>query len=549
MATIIAISCLVCMGLPLTITQKNLSGSTAIILTAGTNNDSVQHYKYTSQEMPMVYQADDFFTTEHASYDSLQIFGYGLSFSQLESLGNTKLIFHPSKITTGITDIDWNRKVKKAAPLFIQGSYTNTTSEPISLLLSGFNTVLDSFIVPAKQIQSFRLNTVPKQSGRAVYSLFAIQGKDTLEKEPVPVEVITTRPIKVCMLAASPDFENKFLKDWLSQNGYTVVTKTTISANKYDRAFFNAGNISADHFTSPMLDSFDVLISDEAALLSLSKSERENIYRQISQKGMGLLVKADTITASAKEYTRSFRLYTLPGKQPSQLSLHLMQGKQNNIVLPVEQPLFIRYQEGTQPMIADSTGNIVAGAVVEGAGKIVLTTLTNTYSWLLAGKSNDYYAMWSALLQKAARQDIPGVSIEIVPQLAFVQQPVNIMLSTNYDTLPDARINGKRLALAQNKKVAYLWNGIYWPLETGWQPPVTIAGTLYNWYAFNTNDWQYIIANSHIHATKFYSQRKESGSKNKMSVNKPLQIPVSLVYFFLPFILSCGFLWMERKLF
>jgi hypothetical protein len=77
------------------------------------------------------------------------------------------------------------------------------------------------------------------------------------------------------MLAASPDFENRFVKDWLSQNGYTVVAKTAISTNKFDKTFLNAGSVSLDRVTSGLLDSFDVLLSDEMLCYHLVNLNRK----------------------------------------------------------------------------------------------------------------------------------------------------------------------------------------------------------------------------------------------------------------------------------
>ncbi len=547
-ASILAVICLACMGLPLTSRQtNNLAGNEAIVVTEGANKDSVQNFN--RDQKLAIYQVDDFFLNEHPNYDSLHVFGYGFSDDELQAIGGSKIILHPEKITNGITSIDWKRKIEKGKELLIQGTYLNQTTSPVHLLLNGFNTILDSFTIPAKQERSFQLHTIPKQNGKAVYSVLALHGKDTLEKDPVPIEVIAAVPLKIMMLAASPDFENKFLKDWLSQNGYAVVTKTTISTNKFDKTFFNTGTIALDRVSSSLLDSFDVLVGDELAILSLSKPEQENIYNQVSRKGMGMIIRSDTIRATKEWWASQFQLYTLPGKQSTHISLRMTEDGLTKGVLPVEQPLFIRSRNGIQPLITDSANNMVTGISAEGAGRIAFTTLNNTYSWLLAGNTANYYSIWSAVLQKIARQKQVPVTVETTPALPVVQQPLKIIVGINGNTFPVLEIDNKRIALAQDEKLSNRWTGVYWPLQAGWQTPVTVQGITNNWYVYGQNEWKYVAAQQKITATSQYSERPKETVINESIGGKSLPVPVPLVYFFIPFIICCGFLWMERKIF
>jgi hypothetical protein len=79
---------------------------------------------------------------------------------------------------------DWNRNIEKGKELLIQGLYKSKASSVV-LVLNGFNTILDSLLFRQKcRKASFRLHTIPKQNGKAVYTLSVLQGKDTLEKEP-----------------------------------------------------------------------------------------------------------------------------------------------------------------------------------------------------------------------------------------------------------------------------------------------------------------------------------------------------------------------------
>lgn len=549
-ASVIAVVCIACMGLSITFTPSGIeSGNEAIVLTEGADENSIQEFNKVQKQKLVIYQPDDLFQGKHMKYDSLHVFGYGFSDDELQMLKGSKLVFHPAKITNGIVAIDWNRNIDKGKELLLQGTYTNRNSFPIVLMLNGFNTILDSFTVAPQKEMNFRLHTIPKQNGKAIYTLSALHGKDTLEKEPIPIEVITQSPVKVLMLASSPDFENRFVKDWLSQNGYAVVTKTAISANKFDKTFLNAGSVSLDRFTPNLLDSFDVLLSDENALLSLSKPEQENIYNQVALKGMGMIIRSDTIHSSKEWFTGPFQLYASQGKQPTHLSIHMMNDEMHRAVLPVEQPLFIRYRTGMQSLATDSAGNIIVGMIAEGAGKIAFTTLYNTYNWLLAGNTANYYSFWSDLLQKVARQKNPKTSVEISSSLPVEQEPVSIIYGTNSYASPSLEINGKKIALAENENLTDHWHGTYWPTKPGWQPGMTAQGINNNWYVYDKHDWKYVAAQKKMSATKQYAQNPGKSVKNEVIDGTRAQVPVPLAYFFLPFIICCGFLWMERKFF
>jgi hypothetical protein len=152
-------------------------------------------------------------------------------------LKGQQIIFHPSPVVTGMGSVNWKQQLRKGEVLYVQGTFVNVEASPVTLLLNGFNSIVDSVVIPAQQTKPFLLRTIPKQNGKAVFPIVALRGKDTLEKEPVPVEIVQSNGLKIMILAASPDFENKFLKDWLSQNGYTVVSKTNISTNNLTGPF------------------------------------------------------------------------------------------------------------------------------------------------------------------------------------------------------------------------------------------------------------------------------------------------------------------------
>ena len=58
---------------------------------------------------------------------------------------------------------------------------------------------------------------------RASYDSLFSRVKNTLEKDPLPVQVTETDPLKILILSSTPDFENRFLNNRLSKKGYEIV--------------------------------------------------------------------------------------------------------------------------------------------------------------------------------------------------------------------------------------------------------------------------------------------------------------------------------------
>jgi len=111
----IAVVCLVCMGLPITISRSTITtAGEAIVITAGADEDNIQQFKKLRNSAIPVLEEDELLSDHGTHYDSLHIFGYGFSGEELQTINAKQLIFHPSPIQKGITDVSWNREIKKA---------------------------------------------------------------------------------------------------------------------------------------------------------------------------------------------------------------------------------------------------------------------------------------------------------------------------------------------------------------------------------------------------------------------------------------------------
>ncbi|HEX8462312.1 MAG TPA: hypothetical protein VF623_12815, partial [Segetibacter sp.] len=567
LASIIAVTSLACLALPVSYnkTQDFDASKKIVVLTPGFNEDSLSAFLTKSSNQIPVYTVDESIlksarsfnptlisdiTALHTSTENLatiHIFGYGLGKDQLRQLNSVPIVFHPATIPTGITAISWPRKLVAGNSFSVQGKFTNKSSTDLKLVLRGLGMNLDSAILPKNASNQFELTTIPKHLNRAVYNIFAIAEKDTIEVEEIPFEVIQQKSLQVLLLSSSPDFETKFIKNWLGENGYAVASRSRISKNKFQKEYVNILGFTADHISAAGLDKFDVLIADAKELALINKSELGIIQSQVRNQGLGLIIKTDSSISPASFYAADFitTKEKETNKKEATLSLKNVQG--SIIKVPVKDPVYVKGNAGTQSLIKDETSGVFAGSTIFGNGKIVLSTLGNTGFLLLTGQKEKYADIWTLLLNDAAKKINSKAEVTLAPAFAQVNEPAVISIQNN-SYLQPAQLGEDKIYLHQNASLPYIHAGMYWPVETGWLPAVDPAGKTDWFYVFNKNSYSTVQAVKKIAlTTKHISQYSVAEAKQNL-IKQKVAVEVPKIYFFLFFIFASGFLWFEKKL-
>lgn len=481
---VLAIS-LACLMLPVYFGRSRpvaSKGREGVLLTEGYEPDSLRQFMQAVRPGEMaVFPGERELGYGSPDLAKLHVFGYGLSGEQWASLypsntGSPQVVFHASPLRTGIISANWKQQLLPGERLRIQGTCYSADGKPVKLVLGGMNTPLDSVILFARGEatgstrgvtagvaeniatgvqQEFELSTVPAQAGRAIYHITAgsagktgSAGKmeDTLEKESIPVDVLPGKALTILLLASAPDFENRFLVNWLSQNGHSVAMRTAISRGKYDKAYLNMAQVALDHLSSSLLDKFDVVVTDAAALRAMVPGELSCLRRQVEEKGMGLIIREDS-TGSG-------------------------------------------FGVGIQALVRDSLSRVLVSRRLYGSGKVVSSTVQNTYVKMLSGHSKEYAAFWSSIIQKAARDNEPAGRWAFIPAFPRVNEPVRVLLQANDAGIPQGQFGAAAVYLGQDPLLPFLWQGTYWPGEAGWQSGRTLRGDTCWWYAWGPGDWQ-----------------------------------------------------------
>ncbi len=326
----------------------------------------------------------------------------------------------------GIVAVDWRRRIGKGEPLQVQGRWAGSK---VKILLMGMGTVLDS----ADVSDEFELRAVPSVVGRAVFDLMVLAGRDTVEREEVPVEVVEGKPLKILVLANSPDFDNTFLMNWLGKEGNAVAGKVAVSRGKYQLSFVNMERRSLE-----ALDGFDLVIADSSEVTPV-------LWRQVEEKGLGLLIRVDSAVRIGRP--------------------------------------------GMRVLERDSAGRVVAGVMLAGAGKVIYSAANTSYSQWLAGRKNEYAVHWTMLLRQAAKSGEQEDAWTCLPALPRVDEPEVLELASERPE-PEGLVGNTAVYLAEDAALSYHWKGRYWPASPGWQA-VRVPGGDTSWnYVWGEGAWK-----------------------------------------------------------
>ncbi|HQT22725.1 MAG: hypothetical protein B7X86_10875 [Sphingobacteriales bacterium 17-39-43] len=563
-ASCLAVIALIFIAIPITYQKKAepKDENTIVLITEGFQKDSLDKFKnipvFTTN--PAVAKGNKSvelipdlagFLAMNQQLSKFHILGYGLADQELESIQDKNLVFHLSPLPSGLQSVHWNKTIKSGERLVLSGNYRNSSDKPVKLILNGLGTNLDSVNIPAGKSENFQLQTIPKHLDKAVYALIGITEKDSILNENVPVFVQVQAPLKVLILSSSPDFENKFLKNWLFENQYSIAVRSAISKSKFSTEFLNSTRINLDRITPSVLENFDVLISDPNELSALSRAENQAIQNQLSN-GMGLIMIADSIPEAEGFFNRIFETKALVRADEKTISLSWDDYNTKKMSLGLSGSFRILPKDGNQALVMDDKANIIVSSKLSGRGRILLSSITDTYTWILGNDLKSYSSYWSELIGNVARKKELSSVWALKDPLPALNQETSIIIETGSDSIPVARSEAELLKFEQNPVLGFQWTAPYWPQKTGWQLLETgnSPDSVQSWfYVFNKNDWASVHAVEKIKNNRKFSEESFTESNEQNISVRYYREEVPPVYFFILFLLSCTYLWLEAKKF
>ena len=499
-----------------------------------------------------------FLARNHPEVVTLHIVGEGLPGYALEALRGVQVRAYPTTLPSGVAFVDGPRTLAVGQAMRVQGQVE--VDEAYTLFLDGPGGPVDSLDVATPGATSFSLEAMPREAGRLLYRLVLVAASgDTLATESFGVPVEEPTPLRVLILQGAPRFETRHLKSWLAAEGSRLAIRSTISRDRYRTEFLNLPERDLSRLTLAILRAFDVVILDGRVLAALSSTEQRVLQRAVTEEGLGVLLGPDLLVQSGASPGRFFQPFEgrpLDDTAPRRVRL-VWEDAALTSSIPAE-PYTIASSWGVALLMQDEEGLGVAAMQTRGRGRLGLSLVTETYRWMLEGNAGMHAAYWSRLLSALARPSSEADQWAVgTSGPVFRDEPMALTLQT-LDARPRGLVSPTGAAedtvyLAQDFVESTRWHGTFWPRAVGWHRVVTAgagpSGERAFWfYVHEPTSWQAWQAARNARATMQFAE-KSTFVSDKMERKGPLtSVPVPLLWFFLPFVVSCAGLWLESKL-
>jgi hypothetical protein len=558
LAVILLVASLLFLIIPITRQSTKTTNSKQLqLLTKGFANKLLKNESYFTLDSSVLeelgpkqvkYLPDlSYYLRSHADVAGLKVFGYGLGSDELANLSNLSYAFKPATDAGGIQTVSWPNVLPATAALNVQGVYENKAGGPIQLVLEGAGSRLDSLTIAVNQKTTFNLSTRPKQFGKAIYHLIVKQGSKQLKTEKIPFTIIEKAKVKIMVLAASPDFEFKFLRNWLLENKYPAYFRTRISKDKFSTDAVNMAGKQSKNFSPSIFKDFDLVIADDEELAELSPAARISLNSEISN-GMGLLVRLNE-AKPISSFAKGFRMNATADSIPTSIALVLTGELTKLKAVPINQPFFVAADPDKAVLIESVKGSIFLSSKLYGTGTVAASTISSTYNWQLSGATGDYAQYWSHVINKIARKEQQLLSWRVNPQFPVVAERASITFQTKSDKpLPQFSVNKEVKSTQQHPLLPFSWQSSAWLDHPGWTEFKVDDQPAEEFFVYKPEDWTSVkIRYLQVKNEEF---ARNSSKKTAIQINNSFIVKeeVSKWWFFVLFLISICFLWFETKL-
>ena len=342
-------------------------------------------------------------------------------------------------------------------------------------------------------------------------------------------------PLRILILNTFPTFETKYLKNFLEAKGNSILLRSQLSRGLYKFEYINRDPDPVYELTRELLEEFDLVITDYQAYRRLSPGSRSALEESIAQDGTGLLIQPDDSFFRRSEQDGYFVFE----------SDNLLQLNASKPELVVEKyPYTFANSFPVQPIPLDHY--VPAAERPLGNGRVVTTVLRNTYRWLLKGEEAYYEKFWSLLLRRAAARQTPTATWEARTHLPRRDAPFEFRLHTAIPKPEVINQRGARIPMAEDVLVEGVWNGREYPGRTGWNHLRLKGDSLadFPYYVYGEGSW----STRESFATR-QANRRQFGRNQLKAERQQAYLPIRPAWFYISFLLSMAWLWLEPRLF
>lgn len=483
------------------------------------------------------------------SLRQLHLLGLGIPAADLPALAQLPIKQHQGSPFSGFREAQWSPALRLGQPLEVAGAVALPVGKApvwVSLRLAGAGR--DSVRLPAAG-GTFRLRAVPKVAGRLQAELVLKQAGRVVAAEPVPVSVAPAEHSAVLLLAATPSFEFKFLKNSLAAQGHAVALRTTVSRGLVQTEVLNQVAQPLDHLTPALLASYSLAVADAGALATLPTAEKQALQAAVRAGRLGLIVLAEAAPLLAGVPARAaFGVLAQPSTGAA--SPQPLTWADAPVGLRAPLPARLKTSAALRPLVTGAGGVLAAASSQVGMGIVVVSTVAETFRWTLSGQELAYTSFWSRLLDAATPPPSPAATWQLATRWPRPQYPLELRLTGAMppaDALPSVRpLAGgpaAQLPLGQDIRLPEWSTTQYWPSQPGWHEVQGPGRVRHVFFVFDSAAWRGPELAERQQALAHWPVRVASlGATGTMRQQWPIG------RFFALFLLAVGFLWLEEKL-
>lgn len=475
----------------------------------------------------------------------VHVLGQGLAAAELPALGAAAVRWHPGRAFAGFQTAFWNQQLVLGQTLELEGTVVADARQPVWVCLRAAGAGRDSVALPTGG--AFRLRYRPKTAGLTRYDLLLRRAGRVLAAEPVPVEVMPPVLPAVLLLAATPSFEFRFLKNHLGEAHYPVALRTSVSRGLVQTDFVNQPARTLDRLTPALLARYGVVVADAATLAALPGPETQALQAAVRAGRLGLVTLAEAAPLPRTTPARpDFSVLARPAAQaaPQPLAWPGAPG-------PARAPLPAQLQAGSaiRPLVMGPSRVVAAASRRVGLGFVVVSVVPETFRWVLQGNTPVYASFWNRLLTAAVPPAMPAAAWRTGTHWPRPTQPLTLHLAgplpaSAPTVAPLAGGPAVRLALRADVRLPEWSTAPYWPAVAGWHQVRGPGRAACSFYVYPASAWPGPEQQERRQAVALHGAARAAAVADAGTTSEPW--PAG--WFFGLFLLAAGYLWLEEKL-
>lgn len=446
----------------------------------------------------------------------LIILGDGIAPEQFSYLDSLEVFPILNALPEGITSMQYPQSIVAGDSLLGWIEYNSLNEAQKTLAISYLTH--QQHLPPIKAAGSFNLAFklgFPTAGHHFITIKITTANKEEEKTAVFPIEVLPREKLNIAILNNSPSFEINYLKNWLADQGHSIVVRTTISSERFKWEFLNRVAPKSKSLNTILKDPLDVILVTEELLNQFNYKHRYLLKQKISEgTGIGLFTQTPNFD----------QINSFLGSQPTTLSSF----------------------DFSLPKLPESGPSLKGQYRLFSSGKAAWLKADNTFEWLLEGEPKLYSSVWEEIMSTLSQkqQSLPIWSFPQRP-LHFSDQPVKMDLFYPNTVPQPALITPSKdtisLAFTQHPYFPQQWSTSFIPNEEGSYQLIP-QGLL---WVNDTDSWKSLRRATLIKANeKYFSQRKQLSWKSK---GTKVSTPVPLGWFYLGFLLTVALLWLEDK--